>query len=178
MGPIQGYAAHELLWTPSRTARRTYELGAGDQVLAVLVQPIWWRESRIGAAADGTWTFARVGVFRPRVVITDAGSGAEIASMARSGWTGSGALTLPDGRHYQWRSGSVWGSKWAWLDAAGQPLMRFNQFGVLNTQCTVAIEPPATMDPHLTLLAMLGWYLMLLTRDDDAATAAAVATGA
>lgn len=179
MGPLQSYLGQELVWTPSRTAKRTYELRAGDQVLATLARPSVWRESRVGTAADGTWTLARVGVFRTRIVVADAGSGAEIARLARSGWTGNLTLTLPDMRRYQWRNGNMWGSKWAWLDDAGHPLMRFKQFGILKTQCAVVIELPAATDPHLTLLAILGWYLMMLTQADAAgAAAAAGAAGA
>jgi hypothetical protein len=176
--PVGGHAGQELLWTPARTARRTYELRAGDQVVAALVQPTWWRERRIGAAADGTWTFARAGLFHPRVVVTDAGSNLPITNMARSGWTGNGALALPDGRRFHWRSGSLPGARRTWLDEAGQPLMHFTQVGGPKTQCIVAVEPGAAMDRHLALLAMLGWYLLLLTPGEGIAAAAGSAAGA
>lgn len=174
MQSIQAYTDHELMWTPLRASGREYELRAGDAVLATLVQPSAWRERRIGAALDGSWSFACAGVWRPRVVVTDTQSGAEVARIARSGWSGKADLDLPDGHRYQWRSGGAWGSKWAWLDDAGQPLMRFSQSGAFKVRCAVTIAPKAAGDPHLILLAMLGWYLMLLTQSD--AVAATVAT--
>ena len=175
MGPLVTYAGQDVTWTPSSTAKRTYELRAGDDVLATLTQPRWWRQDRVGAAADGQWTFARAGVFRSRLVINDATSGVEAASFTSSGWTGKGALTLPGGSRYQWSSGNVWGSKRVWLDETGQPLLRFRQSGVLRWQCAVTIEPHAATERHLTLLAMLGWCLMLLSNDDAATVAATVA---
>lgn len=175
MEMLAAYAGQEVTWTPSPAAKRTYELRAGADVFATLTQPSWWRQDRIGVAADGQWTFARVGVFRSRLVITDTTSGVEAASFTSSGWTGKGELTLPDGRSYQWSSGSVWGSKRVWLDETGQPVLRFRQYGVLRWQCAVTVEPRAATEPHLTLLAMLGWYLMLLANDDAAAMTATIA---
>jgi hypothetical protein len=167
------------MWTPLRASGRAYELRAGDFVLATLMQPSMWRERRIGTAADGSWTFARTGFWHPRIVVTDTQSGAEVASIARSGWIGKATLTMPDGRGYRWRNGNVWGSKWAWLDDADQPLLRFSQSGVFKLRCAVTIEQSAAGDPHLTLLAILGWYLMLLNQADAAAatSGALVATG-
>jgi hypothetical protein len=179
MDPLQNYVGQELMWTPLSVSGREHKLRAGDTVLARLVRPSLWRERRIGTAANGSWAFARAGFWRTRVVVTDQQSGAEVASLARSGWSGKGTLALPDGRQYRWRNGNLWGSKWAWLDGADQPLMRFKQSGAFKVRCAVIIEPPAAGDPHLTLLAMLGWYLMLLTQADAAAASSAVvASGA
>lgn len=174
MQPLANFLGRELIWTSSQAQKRTYELHADTEVVATLYQPSGWRSNRLGSAADGRWTFARVGVFRQRVVICDADSGAEIASLPRTGRAGNASLALPDGSQYQWRSGSVWGSKWVWLDASEQPLLRFRQFGALRLQCAVAVEPSAATNQHLSLLAMLGWYLMMLMNEDTAATAATI----
>lgn len=177
MEALQSYVGQELMWSPSRTAKRTYELMAGDQALATLAQPSLWRESRVGQSAEGAWTFARMGVWRPRIVIADANTGAEVASLERSAWSGKGTLTLPDGRGFAWRSGNMWQSKWVWLDEAGQPVMRFRQFGVVKTRCGVTIDS-SSAEPHLMLLAMLGWFLMLVSQADAAAaTSATIAAG-
>ncbi len=174
MESLARYAGRELRWELSRSAKRTYELRADAEVVATLYQPSRWRATRLGIAADGQWTFARVGMFRPRIVIADASSGAEVARLARSSWSGKASLALPDGSQYQWRSGSAWGSKWAWLDASGQPLLRFRQFGAFRPQCAVTVEPSAAASQHLALLAMLGWYLIMQMNEESAATTAAV----
>lgn len=178
MESLTSFAGRELTWTPSRTAKRTYELGMDGQIVATLYQPSGWRQEHVAATADGRWRFARVGVFHQRLVIADADTGVEVARMDRSDWTRNGMLTLPDGKQYQWRSGSAWGSKWVWLDAAAQPLLHFRQSGVVRLQCAVTIEPQAATEPHLALLAALGWYLMLLTRDENAAIIAASTSAA
>lgn len=175
MESLTSIVGRKLIWSPSRSTKRTYELGMDGQILATLYQPSIWRQERLGVTASGRWRFARIGVFRQRLVISDADTGAEVAQMARSAWTRSGTLTLSDGKQYQWRSGSFWGTKWVWLDAAEQPLLHFRQFGALRLQCTVTVEPQAASDPHLALLMTLGWYLMLLMREE---TAAGVATTA
>ena len=178
MESLTSLAGRELTWAPSRTARRTYELGMDGQIVATLYQPSGWRQDRVAVTTDGRWRFARVGVLHQRLVIADADTGAEVARMERSDWTRNGTLTLPDGKQYQWRSGGAWGSKWVWLDAAAQPLLHFRQSGVVRLQCAVTVEPQAASEPHLALLVALGWYLMLLTRDDNAAIIAATTSAA
>ena len=173
MDTLAGYAGHDLIWEPSQTAKRTYELRVADgQTLATLAQPSVWRQDRLGTTAARRWSFARVGVFRQRLVIADVDSGAEIATIAQSSWSGKGTLTLSDGREYLWRGESSWSPKRVWLDASGAPLLRFKQFGMARLRCQVSVEPPAT-DVNLLFLATLGWYLMLLAHDDMVAVTAA-----
>lgn len=173
MGMLQQYAGQDLVWESSRTAKRTYELHAGDQMLATLTQPSAWNQRRAGSSDEGAFTFARVGFFKQRIAITDATSGAEVASMPPAGWSRQTTLNLPDGRTYYWRKSSFWGTKWTWLDSAEQPLMSFKQVGAFRVRCGVTIEPTAATDPHLALLAQLGWFLMLLAQADAAASSAA-----
>ena len=178
MESLSNYAGRELIWAPARTAKRTYELRVDDHILATLSQPSAWRQNRVAVSADGRWSFARVGFFRQRLVIADADTGAEVASMSSQDWKRQGTLTMPDGRRYEWRNGSFWGSKWAWLDESGQPVMHFKQFGSFRLQCAVVIEPQAASDPRLTFLAALGWYLMLLAHQDSVVAATAATTAA
>lgn len=173
MGMLQQYTGQELIWESSHTAKRTYELRAGDQVLATLTQPSAWNQRRTGSSDEGAFSFARVGVFRQRIVITNATSGAEVANMPPSGRSRDSIVTLPDGRTYFWHKANVWGTKWAWLDSTEQPVMSFKQSGGFTIRCEVTIEPAAATDPHLALLAQLGWFQMLLAQADIAATSAA-----
>lgn len=166
MESLTRVAGSELVWTPSRTAKRTYELSADIQTLATLYQPSIWSQARIGVAADRRWHFTRVGVLRQQIVIADADTGAEFARMARSDWTGNSILTLSDGRRYSWRSANIWRTKWTWRNEADQPLLHFRQFGAVRLHCAITVEPQAVSDPHLVFLATLGWYLMLLTYHD------------
>lgn len=173
MDTLAGYAGQDLIWESSQTAKRTYDLRASDgAALATLTQPSMWRQDRVGATANRRWSFARVGAFRQRLVIADADTGAEIATMAPPSWSGKGTLTLPDGHEYLWRGESSWNPKRVWLDASGAPLLRFKQAGFARLRCQITVELPAT-DPNLLFLATLGWYLMLLAHDDMVAVTAA-----
>jgi hypothetical protein len=177
MGTLQQYTGQELIWESSHTAKRTYELRAGEQMLATLTQPSTWNQRRTGSSDEGAFTFARVGVLRQRIVITDAASGAEVANMPPSGRGRDSIITLPDGHTYFWRKSNTWGTKWTWLDSAGQPLMSLKQTGGFTIRCAVTIEPTAATEPHLALLAQLGWFQMLLAQADIVAASAAT-TGA
>ena len=178
MGMLQQYTGQELIWDSSHTTKRAYELHAGEQILATLTQSSVWNQSRVASSDEGHFTLARVGFFRQRIVVTDATSSAELATMPSTGWSGNSTLTLPDGRIYHWRKSGFWGAKWVWLDSAEQPLMTLSQFGAFRVRCAVTIKPAAATDPHLALLAQLGWFLMLLAQADTVAASTAATTAA
>lgn len=178
MGTLQQYAGQELIWESSTTAKRTYELHASEHILATLAQPSAWNQRRIGTSDEGQFTFARVGFFRQRIVIADATSDAELVSIPSAGWSRQATLTLPDGRTYHWRKAGFWGTTWTWLDGSEQPLMTLRQFGAFRVRCAVTIEPAAAIEPHLALLAQLGWFQMLLIQADTIAATAASTTAA
>lgn len=178
MGMLQQYAGQELIWGSSHTAKRTYELRAGDQILATLTQPSAWHERRTGTSDEGKFSFARTGFFKQRTVITDTATNAEVASMPTVTWGGTTTLTLTDGRVYHWHQTSFWASKWGWLDDTQQPMMSFKPLGVFRARCAVIIEPAAAADPHLGLLAQLGWFQILLAQAAIAASSAASSAAA
>lgn len=177
MRQLEPYADEELTWQSVPCQKRTWNLSAGQEVVATLTQPSTWSPTRIGTTADGQWRFTQKGVVHRRLVVTDTHSGAEVAHGVRSSRSGNGTLTLADGRKYVWRAANAFGSKWAWLDEAGQPLLQFRESGVLRVRSTVTLTARAVDDPHVGFLALVGWHLMLLT-NQEATTAAMTAVGA
>lgn len=176
MRSIRDVAGQELSWEPSQTAKYTYELRAGDEVLATLRQESRWGQRRVAETAEGAWIFDKRGVWRPQTLILDVGSGAEAARLARSGWSGKATLDLPSGRHYLWRATNIWRSRWEWQDTQGLSLARMTmKQGFAKTRGTVEIDPLAAATPDLALLVPLGWHLMLVARAEAAAASASVA---
>ena len=131
----------------------------------------------LAETASGTWTFKRSGFLRPKVTVRVPGSETEVAVFT-AGWGGEGTLSLPNGRSYHWQSTNFWQSKWAFTDEAGEPLVQFKaEFAFFKLSAEVNVKPGAVALPDLSLLAVLGWYLMVLLSDDTAGAAAGGAAG-
>jgi len=131
----------------------------------------------LAEATSGTWTFKRSGFLRPKVTVRVPESDTEVAVFA-AGWGGEGTLSLSNGRSYHWQSTNFWQSKWAFTNEAGEPIVQFKaEFAFLKLSAEVNVEPVAVALPDLSLLAVLGWYLMVLLSDDTAGAAAGGAAG-
>lgn len=165
----------ELVWTQPSARHRHYELRAGDETVATLD----WQKSlgslALATTADGEWTFKRAGFWHPRVTARPAGTETEVASF-EAGWTGDGTLRLEGGETFAWKPGNFWQTRWGWHDAAGSLLVGFRQrTSLLKTEGVVEIEAGAPAS--LALLLCLGWYLVVLSEDDSAASAAGASAG-
>lgn len=171
MRRLNEVAGQELMWTPSKAAKKSYELCAGEEVVGTLS----WQRGSLAAAdiADNRWTFKREGFWHPRVTIRVAGSETDSA-IFRPGWSGAGALELTPTRHIKWSAANMWHSQWDWQETDGRPLVHFKSHqGWTKQTGTVDIDPAAVALSELPLLVSLGWYLLVLLAQDTTATTAA-----
>lgn len=169
MRSIREVAEQELVWKQRHLTRREYELSAGDTVVARMEwQKLLGTLVRV-ETAEATWTFKRVGFWRPRVTARIADADDDLATFEPS-WTGKGTLSLPGGVVYQWESTNFWHSQWAWQDAQGKPLVRFANRHGLKMESQVVVETTAHDLPEAPLLIALGWYLIVLMALDAASS--------
>jgi hypothetical protein len=120
-----------------------------------------------------------VGFFTARVTIRSPGSDADLAVFKPS-WGYGGTLEAP-GRAYAWRKLDFWGNKWGFFWPEGTALLRFGYAGGRGTlfklEGAVEVSPGSvSTNPDMPLLVTLGWYIMVLMHDDNAAVAAVAAT--
>jgi hypothetical protein len=159
MRPITAVAGQELLWVQPVADQRAYELRAGEEVVATLG---WQRRSlAVAEAAGHLWTFKRQGLWHPRVTVRAAGTDVDVAVFHPS-WMGGGTLELAPGRRLVLR----WQTEWVWQDEVGATLVHF-------TEGPVEITPSAASLSDLSLLVLLGWYLLVLFAEDAAFAGAA-----
>jgi hypothetical protein len=173
---IADVADQELVWVQPARLKQTFELRAGDEVMATLQ---FQRASlAAGEMSDHKWTFKREGFWHPQVTVRVAGSDTNVA-VFKPAWTGGGTLELPQGRLLRFGAANFWHSQWDWSDPAGNPLVHFKSHaGLLKTEGEVGIEAGAAALPEQTLLVVLGWYLLILFARDSAAAAGASAAAA
>jgi hypothetical protein len=172
--PISEIAGEDLLWVQPAAGRREHELRAREDVVATLR---FQRGSLADAEAEGHhWTFKRQGFWQPRVTVRVSGSDADVA-LFWPRWAGGGTLEFADGRSVNFRSANFWQSEWVWQEQEkDQPLILFKgRHGLIKAKGAVEIQPAGAAHPDAALLALLGWYLILLHADDANASVAAVA---
>ena len=163
-----------LVWMQRQAKVRAFELRAGEEVVGTLS----WR-SRFGSladalAADGHWTFKRTGFFDPRVSVRVHGHDTDLA-MYTPRWTGDGVMESASGQRVFWKGSGFWRSRWSFSSASGERLVDFEPCdSLLKKSASVKVTPTGLATADLSLLVLLGWYLMLLQSDDDAGVAASV----
>ena len=81
MRSISALKTDSLIWAP--VGRRSYQLSAGDDLVATLDWATSTGSLATGEAADGNWTFKRVGFFRPSVTVRDRGGPHDLAVMRK-----------------------------------------------------------------------------------------------
>ena len=170
MRSLREVAAQPLGWSQPSLLKRQYELRAGDEVIATLRQK-GFGSLALAETAGGSWTLKRSGFLRPKVSVRSE-SETEMA-VFKPAWCGTGTLRLADGACYHWQNTSFWRSAWAFADEAGNPLVHFKPEAALwKRSAEMKVEAGARALPDLSLLAVLGWYLMILASDDAAVVAA------
>ncbi len=178
MRPLSDAGGGSLEWREPQTAERRFELRGGEELFATLAFKSSFGTLATAETASGRWTFKRMGFLNPRVTVRAEGAGGELAVYHPNLWR-DGLLSCADGRAYPFRPVNFWASRWAFCSPGGSPLVTFHPgpekptlSDLFTSQAMVEVAPSASADPHLPLLVTLGWYLMLLHRDDAGAVAA------
>jgi hypothetical protein len=118
-----------------------------------------------GVTADGRWSLQRVGFVRPRVLARTA-EGQEVASYQPS-WSGSGELSLPDGRRFRMAPANVWASEWRLTDAEDRVLLRFRpDSGLVRTTAHMEMDASLASSPEASIMVLLAWGVLVLMEDD------------
>jgi hypothetical protein len=166
-------AGQDLVWVQPARSKQAFELRAANDLVATLQ---FARASLATAeTAEQKWTFKREGFWHPQITVRMPGSDINVA-VFKPAWTGGGALDLAQGKQLRFGAANFWHTQWSWTDPVGQPLVNFkSRAGLLKTEGQVDIQPGAAAVPELPLLAVLGWYLLILFGRDAAAAGGAAA---
>jgi hypothetical protein len=174
----------KLFWVQPRAMERSFVLRGDEREFASLEFKSSFGSLALAEAADGRWTFKRVGFFNPRVTIRRAGEELDLG-VYRPRWTGSEGTLEMGGRTYVWKTANFWATQFVLLDSSGGELLRYKEGAqksklsdIFKNQAQVEIAPHAWRLPELSLLVMLGWYLIILHQEDAAAAATAASAAA
>lgn len=176
MKSLHKVTAFTLEWAQTSVMSQSFELRAEAEVVATLE----W-EKLIGSLAsartsDGSWTFKRTGFLTPMVTVRAPSSDKDFAVL-KVVWGGGGELIVGGQRTFAWKRRGFWSGQWGfeWID--GGHILHFEpKFSLAKRRAELHLEPSAKSVPELPLLATLGWYLLILMAQDEAASAAIIAS--
>jgi hypothetical protein len=166
--------APSLHWVPAKGLKRAYELHAADGTVGRIRWPKLFGSLAEAEYRGNRWTFKRGGFLRPHVTVRNESSGEDLAVLDLT-WGGSGLLKMRDGARFRWERLGFWARRFAFTDEVGVELVAFEPtFGLLRRTGVVDIRPEAAKVPELGMLVTLGWYVIMLIADDEAASAAVI----
>lgn len=123
----------------------------------------------LGETSDSQWTFKRVGFLSAHVTVRVAGSESNIA-VFESGFGSGGTLHLAGSRRLHRNKTGFWNPQYVFRPDGDEVYLSFKpHFGLLKAEAAVMIGKSASRLDETPLLAILGWYLMLLEAEDTSA---------
>jgi hypothetical protein len=163
MRTINDVASGELRWVDP-TNELSYELLTGAEEVVGRLR-LDAKQRGDSDTANERWTLTREGFWHPRVTVRAPGSDADVAIFHTS-WKKGGILELDGGRWLRLRLPTLTRWKWTWTDMHDRPLVHLGH-GFLMKNGQVTIEPDAAESPDVPLLAVLGWYLLVIWAMDQ-----------
>lgn len=152
-----------LVWVQPSMMRRAWEFRNGEDVVAALEWQSAFQAAAVGVTEDSRYSFKLEGFFKSWVTIQKVGDESAPA-IFRALPSFNGVLEIPDGPKYSWDS-NFWLTKWLWSDSEGTELLRATRNLTLRTEGTAEWDPVALENPHVPLLLLLGWYLIVQVSD-------------
>lgn len=182
MKPLKTISTEYPSWIQPKTIQQIYELRTKDDLYGTLIFPKTFGSLAEAESSEGKWTFKRVGFFNTRITVRELGAENDIA-VFKPKWTGNaGIVEMANGKIYNWQSSNFWSTKVDFIDANGNAVVTFRS-GVdepklkdwFKTQARVEVSEFGRDLPELSILVMLGWYLIVVLNMDSSAGAVVAA---
>jgi hypothetical protein len=178
MKSIKNITNEQLNWMQPKATHQYYELRTQDEVYGSLNFPKSSGSLAEAESSDGKWTLKRVGFFHTKITIRNSGEDKDLAIFKPNMMATSGLLEFANGNKFQWEASNFWATRFEFRDEHGEALVSFRS-GVedlklkdwFKTQARVEIPHGKNNFEEISLLVLLGWYLIIVLQMDSAAGA-------
>jgi hypothetical protein len=182
MKSIKSLSNEHLLWTQPKTIHQFYELRLNKDIYGTLKFPKSSGSLAEVETLDGKWSFKRIGVFHTKITIREFGKDNDIALFKPNLMASSGSLEFSNGNSFIWEAANFWATRFELKDTEGNLLVAFRA-GVddpklkdwFKTQARVEITEQAKNFSELSLIVLLGWYLIIILHMDSSTSAVVAA---
>jgi len=170
-------------WIQPKAMQQLFELRSQENLFCTLTFSKSSGSLAEAESYDGKWTFKRVEFFHTSFTIREFGKEKDIA-VFRPKWTGnSGSLEFVNGKTFHWQSSNFWSTKFEFKKGDGDAVVTFRS-GVdepklkdwFKTQARIEIPESSKNIHELSILILLGWYLIIVLQMDSSAGAVVAAT--
>ncbi len=161
-----------------KTLSRFFEIRNDGELAASLSFESKFGSRATATAADGTWTFKRIGFLNPHITIRNLGEEHDLG-VYEPRFLGGGVLSLPKGLTLKWKPSGFWGNSWSFILSDQNALLAFKSglehnklADMFKTQATIEISPIPYLRKYLTMLAAFGVYLIIMEQEESSTVAA------
>ena len=162
-------------WRESDHSSNEFSLLAGADEAAHLSRHGWAGYDAVITTPFGSWEIRSEGFWRPRLIIADRTSGAQIGECKRDWMSGDRAIRWHDGVVYHWHQAGWWSDVFELAGGDGKVILRtspgnerWSLRNLFRTNGMMEIADPGTDQARLSVLGGLSWLLLLLYREQMA----------
>ena len=178
MKSIKDISNEHLLWAQPKTIHQFFELRLNDDLYGTLNFPKSTGSLAEVESFDGKWSFKRIGIFYTKITIRELGNENDLAVFKPNLMASSGLLEFANGTSFTWEAANFWATRFEFKDSAGNLLVTFRA-GVddpklkdwFKTQARVEITEQAKNLSELSVIILLGWYLIIILHMDSSTSA-------
>ena len=176
--PNENFSNGHLLWTQPKTIHQFYELRLNEELYGTLNFPKLTGSLAEVETFDGKWSFKRIGIFHTKITVREFGNDNDLAVFKPNLMASSGSLEFANGKTFTWEAANFWATRFEFKDNVGNLLVTFRA-GVddpklkdwFKTQARVEITEQAKDFPELSVIILLGWYLIIILHMDSSTSA-------
>ncbi len=172
-------SSSRLILENSESDKKIFDLKDNSEIVAQLEFMKFWGSLAEVHTTEQVWSLKRTGFWQNKITVRKKGEEQNVAiipySYAKIEYISS------DGTHLFLKNTSVWNSEWCWVTTENQNVIEYRLTNCLECSGGLTInESFKEKIPNLLLIAMIGWYILILIEEDTEASTVAIisSTGA
>ncbi len=174
----------DLFWEQPKVSQQNFILRTEGDDIGQLHFSSAFNTSAEATSGDEHWIIKQMGFLADRVRVQSADSEVELASYHPNSIGTSGEILLPTGGKYTWAVTNFLGTRYCISNADGLDLITYISWtrsrkfsNLFKQQAQIVIAPEAWHINELPILVFLGWYLIIVHREDAALIASTASLG-
>jgi hypothetical protein len=174
----------ELFWEQPKLSQQNFILRTEGDDIGQLHFNSAFNKTAEATSGDEHWIIKPMGFWADRVRVESADSEVELASYHPNSIGTSGEILFPTGGKYTWAVTNFLGARYCISNADGLDLITYVSWtkswklsNLFKQQAQIVIAPEAWQIYELSILVLLGWYLIIVHREDTAVIASTASLG-
>jgi hypothetical protein len=153
---------HAIRWIQPKRLAPYFELCSKQSLYGTLEYSGNRTTIAIATVAEGRWRFKYTRFTLPQISISH-NNKPDVETILEPGFDWSSTLKFSDGQRLFWRPIDQRELQWGFISTSGNPILSISpRPRFLKLEADVHLNPVSSAHPHLPMLVLLGWFLVLL----------------